>query len=90
MGSKQQVEELHETARQLRFDILTMLNQSGSGHTGGSLSAVEMLTSLYCSAMKHDPKNPQWEDRDRFVLSKGHGAPALYAMLARCGYFDQA
>ena len=88
MGSKKQLEELYETARQLRIDILTMLNQSGSGHTGGSLSAVEMLTSLYCSAMKHDPKNPKWEDRDRFVLSKGHGAPALYAILARCGYFD--
>jgi len=88
MTVKQQLETLNETARQIRIDILNMLNQAGSGHTGGSLSAVEMLTSLYFSTMKHDPKNPQWKDRDRCVLSKGHAAPALYAILARCGYFD--
>jgi len=65
-----------------------MLNEAQSGHTGGSLSAVEIITALYFHQMKHDPQNPRWPDRDRFVLSKGHGAPALYAVLARCGYFD--
>lgn len=88
MLSKERLEELSEIARQVRIDTLTMLNRIGSGHTGGSLSAVEILISLYYSTMKHDPKNPKWEDRDRFVLSKGHAAPALYAVLARCGYFD--
>jgi transketolase len=88
MIRKKSLRELSETTRQVRIDILTMLNRVGSGHTGGSLSTVEILTSLYFSTMKHDPKNPKWEDRDRFVLSKGHAAPALYAVLARCGYFD--
>jgi transketolase len=88
MATKKQLAELSETARQVRADVLTMLNRVASGHTGGSLSAVEMLTSLYCATMNHDPKNPKWEDRDRFVLSKGHAAPALYSILARCGYFD--
>ena len=88
MESTNDLKELCEITRQVRTDILTMLNKAGSGHTGGSLSAAEILTALYCSKMKHDPKNPKWEDRDMFVLSKGHAAPALYAVLARCGYFD--
>jgi transketolase len=88
MESTNDLKELCEITRQVRTDLLTMLNKAGSGHTGGSLSAAEILTALYCSKMKHDPKNPKWEDRDMFVLSKGHAAPALYAVLARCGYFD--
>ena len=88
MESTNDLKELCEITRQVRTDLLTMLNKAGSGHTGGSLSAAEILTTLYCSKMKHDPKNPKWEDRDMFVLSKGHAAPALYAVLARCGYFD--
>jgi len=88
MAIKKRFEELGEIARQVRIDVLTMLNRAGSGHTGGSLSAVEILTVLYFSKMRHHPKNPKWEDRDRFVLSKGHAAPTLYAVLARCGYFD--
>ncbi len=88
MESTNDLKELCEITRQVRIDILNMLNKAGSGHTGGSLSAAEILTALYCSKMKHDPKNPKWEDRDMFVLSKGHAAPALYAVLARCGYFD--
>ena len=83
-----QIEKLKSLARTIRVDILTMLNKAHSGHTGGSLSAVDILVSLYFYKMRHNPQNPQWPDRDRFVLSKGHGAPALYAILARSGYFD--
>ncbi|MBI5748993.1 MAG: transketolase [Nitrospinae bacterium] len=81
------IERLKKIARQIRIDILTMLVESGSGHTGGSLSAADILTVLYFYKMRYDPKNPKWEDRDKFVLSKGHGAPALYAVLGRAGYF---
>jgi transketolase len=88
MDTTKDIEELREITRKVRIDILTMLNQAGSGHTGGSLSAADILTVLYFSKMKHNPENPKWEDRDRFVLSKGHAAPALYAVLARCGYFN--
>ena len=88
MQTTQKQPDLKETARQIRVDILDMLNRAGSGHTGGSLSSADILTALYFSHMNHDSRNPNWEDRDRFVLSKGHGAPALYSVLARCGYFD--
>ena len=81
------IEKLKNIARQIRIDILTMLVESNSGHTGGSLSATDILTVLYFYKMRYDPKNPKWEDRDKFVLSKGHGAPALYAVLGRAGYF---
>ena len=66
-----------------------MLCAAGSGHPGGSLSAVEIVTSLYFRVMKHDPKNPQWADRDRFVISKGHGVPTVYAAMAHSGYFPK-
>lgn len=79
---------LKEIARKVRIDILKALNRAKSGHTGGSLSCVEVLVALYFAHMRHDPKNPRWEDRDRFIMSKGHAAPALYAVLARAGYFD--
>lgn len=74
---------------QLRQDILTMIFQCQSGHPGGSLSCVEILAALYYHVMKIDPKNPAMEDRDRFVMSKGHGCPALYAVLADLGYFPR-
>jgi len=82
------VSQLQEIARKVRIDLLRALNNVKSGHTGGSLSAVDILVCLYFSHMRHDPQNPRWPDRDRFVMSKGHGAPALYAVLARAGYFD--
>jgi len=80
--------ELREVATVLRRDVLTMLLEAGSGHPGGSLSCVDILTVLYWNAMKVNPERPTWEDRDRLVLSKAHAAPALYAALARRGYFD--
>lgn len=64
-----------------------MLAEAGSGHLGASLSAIDILSILYFLKMRHDPKNPDWKDRDRFVLSKGHAAPALYAVLCEAGYF---
>ncbi|MCX6011474.1 MAG: transketolase [Chloroflexi bacterium] len=74
-------------AKKLRRHIITMIGKAGSGHPGGSLSAVEILTALYFKMMRHKPQDPHWEDRDRFILSKGHAAPLLYAVLAECGYF---
>ena len=82
--------EMKEIARQLRVEVLKMLTNAGSGHTGGSLSIIEILVTLYFFKLRYDPKNPTWLERDRFVLSKGHGAPALYAILARLGYFHEA
>lgn len=81
--------QLAVKARELRTKILQMLCAAGSGHSGGSLSAIDILTVLYNNVMKHDPKNPADQGRDRFVLSKGHVCPALYAVLADCGYFAE-
>ena len=71
------IDKLKETARLIRIDILKMLSIAGSGHTGGSLSSVEIFTALYFYKLRHDPKRPDWKERDRFVLSKGHGCPTL-------------
>jgi transketolase len=81
---------LKEMAKNLRIEIVKMLALAGSGHTGGSLSSADIVTALYFYKMKHDPKNPNWHARDRFVLSKGHAAPVLYAALAMSGYFDKS
>ncbi|MBA7634149.1 Apulose-4-phosphate transketolase subunit A [subsurface metagenome] len=79
-------EEMEAIAKKLRRHIITMTGKAGSGHPGGSLSAVEIVTALYFRLLRHKPKDPQWTDRDRFILSKGHAAPLLYAALAECGY----
>lgn len=86
--TEKDVERLEEQAVQLRRDIIEMIHAAKAGHPGGSLSAVDMITALYFHVMRIDPQNPRWEDRDRFVLSKGHACPALYAALARRGFFD--
>jgi len=78
--------EMEAIARRLRRHIITMTGRAGSGHPGGSLSAVEILLALYFKVMRHKPQDPHWPERDRFILSKGHAAPALYATLAECGY----
>jgi len=82
-------EYLENIAKQVRWDIVRMIGLAGSGHPGGSLSCADILVCLYFHKMNHDPKRPDWVHRDRFVLSKGHAAPALYAVLARSGYFDR-
>ncbi len=79
--------EMEAIAKRLRRHIITMTGKAGSGHPGGSLSAVEIVTTLYFKLLRHKPSDPQWSDRDRFILSKGHAAPLLYAVLAECGYF---
>jgi transketolase len=81
---------LLQKAVKIRTDILEMVAEAKSGHPGGSLSAVEILVALFFYKMRHDPKRPQWADRDRFVLSKGHAAPALFSTLAESGYFPVA
>ncbi|HJX39207.1 MAG TPA: transketolase [Anaerolineae bacterium] len=83
------ISELQGKARCLRCHVIGMTATAGSGHPGGSLSAADILAALYFGVMRHDPQNPNWEDRDRFVLSKGHAAPVLYAALAESGYFSR-
>lgn len=89
MKKRPDVKELKKKAIQIRKDILTMLAIAESGHTGGSLSIVEILLALYHYKLRYDPKKPNWPDRDRFILSKGHGCPALYAVMADVGYFPR-
>lgn len=84
----EEIHKLQEIARRMRIHICRMLHRAKSGHTGGSLSATDILAALYFHVMNHRPDDPDWAERDRFVLSKGHGAPALYAALALAGYFD--
>ena len=86
---KEKLNSLKKTAAQIRLDILEEVHAASSGHPGGSLSIAEIITYLYYVEMNVDPANPQWADRDRFVLSKGHTAPALYAALAEKGFFSR-
>ena len=81
--------ELSRVCRQVRRDIINMTANAGSGHPGGSLSAVELMVSVFYNHMRVDPKNPKAEDRDRFVLSKGHAAPCYYAVLAELGFISR-
>lgn len=82
------IQSLEERAKIIRRYIIKMLAKAGSGHPGGSLSAVDLLVVLFYNKMRHNPQQPKWQDRDRFILSKGHGCPALYAILADMGYFS--
>ena len=81
------IPQLKAIAKELRVDIIRMLVEAGSGHPGGSLSCIDIIVTLFFHKMRHRPKEPDWSDRDRFVLSKGHCVPALYAVLAKSGYF---
>jgi transketolase len=83
------VKELELKARQIRRLIVQMLGKAGSGHPGGSLSATDLITCLYFAVMRYDPKKPDWPDRDRFHMSKGHCCPLWYAVLSEAGYFPQ-
>ena len=83
------IEEMREVARRIRRNILRMTHQVNSGHPGGSLSSVEILTALYFGVMRHDPDNPTWPDRDRLILSKGHATPVMYSVLSAAGYFPE-
>jgi len=83
------LEELHELARNCRVDILRMTHAAGAGHPGGSLSAIDSMVALYGSVLRFDAKNPDWEDRDRFVMSKGHASPAVYSLLRQLGVLKE-
>lgn len=87
--SANDLQALEKMANQIRRDIVKMIGAASSGHPGGSLSVVELLTYLYFKEMHIDPENPKMADRDLFVLSKGHAAPVLYATLAERGFFDK-
>lgn len=82
-------EELKKIARKIRYDIVKMIGTEKTGHLGGSCSIADIITALYFYKMKHDPRDPGWENRDRFILSKGHSALAQYAVLAELGYFSK-
>ena len=84
------LDSLEQKARKIRRSILTMVHRAQSGHVGGSLGATELVVALYHSIMRHDPTRPEWGERDRFILSKGHCTPVIYAVLADCGYFPEA
>ncbi|HCM86064.1 MULTISPECIES: transketolase [Enterococcus] len=88
-GTTIRTKELEQIANSARIDIIEMIAEAGSGHPGGSLSIIDIITVLFYDKMNIDSKNPKMENRDRLVLSKGHVAPALYATLANQGYFDK-
>jgi transketolase len=82
-----QIQDLELKANDIRQSIIEMLLEAGSGHTAGPLGMADIFTALYFHILKHDPKNPSWEDRDRLILSNGHICPVLYATMAHAGYF---
>lgn len=89
MIGEEQIEKLKATAQGIRRDIITMVHRANSGHVGGSLGSTDLIVALYYHLMNHRPHQPNWEDRDRFILSKGHCTPVIYAVLADCGYFPK-
>src|ERR1700688_788863 len=86
MQTTSNVTELAAISKRMRREVIEMITEAKSGHPGGSLSAVELLVTLFFDVMRHAPANPKWPDRDRFILSKGHCCPILYAVMAECGY----
>lgn len=89
-ATKLSVAELEKQAVEVRRRILEMIYEAQAGHPGGSLSAADIVTALYFRLMRIDPANPEWEDRDRFILSKGHACPVWYAALAERGFYDKS
>ena len=89
MIDSDQLTSLQSKAQGIRQEIITMVHRASSGHVGGSLGATDLVVALYYHLMQHQPKNPDWPDRDRFILSKGHCTPVIYAVLADCGYFPE-
>lgn len=90
MVSKSKIEELKKIAANLRHDVIDMIHKAESGHPGGALSAADIVTALYFYIMNIDPSKPQWPERDRFIMSKGHACPIWYVALAARGYFDKS
>ncbi|MFV0561417.1 MAG: transketolase, partial [Enterococcus sp.] len=88
--NKEKISELEVLAANIRINTIEAIRKVGAGHVGGSLSIVELLAVLYGKQMKFDPKNPEWDGRDRLVLSKGHAGTALYSVLAETGFFDNS
>ena len=88
-GVDVRIAELEEMARLCRIDIVKMTNAAGAGHPGGSLSAIDCMVALYGTTLRFDTNNPRWEDRDRFIMSKGHASPAMYAILHQIGILDE-
>jgi transketolase len=88
--SAEKIAELEKFAKKLRHTIITMVGVGKPGHLGGSCSLADIVAVLYGHRLKHNPKNPSWPDRDRFLLSKGHVAMLQYAVLAECGYFPKS
>ncbi len=84
------IDAIKDLAKNMRIDILNMTSNANSGHPGGSLSSTDIVSVLYGSIMNYDSSNPKWEDRDRFILSKAHACPVLYAALAETGFFDKS
>ena len=87
--NRDKVDELRVLAQELRKSVLTMIMKAGGGHTGGSLSSLDILVSLYFHSMRVDPSRPEWPGRDRFIMSKGHSAEALFCVLARSRVFSR-
>ena len=87
---RDRIAELEEMARRCRIDIVKMTHAAGAGHPGGSLSAIDCMVALYGSILRFDTKNPDWADRDRFVMSKGHASPAMYSLLHQVGVLEES
>ena len=89
-GMSLDLQALHDLARRCRVNIVRMTHAANSGHPGGSLSAIDLLAALYGTRMKIDPNDPNWYDRDRFIMSKGHASPAVYSILHEIGYLSES